>query len=479
MFTIKSRCRSLGFAVLAIGLLAFTFPTVAQSEEEDTKALRDQKAIQAMLMSFADKYMSALTQVSNEITANAPTDTTLRRLIHAYKLNSARAALEIATGPNPGTSLLDMLVFARLQRLSMQDPWWPELTGAQRQRLIDMLRGLERDIWDSAGRYLSSEERAELRDLIERWRRKNPDIRYVFFIRFDDFAANRLDSTLADRAREGGFLVDVSDVSRSADEAILVAERAMQMTNRLPLLLAWEIESLYYRLAVSDEARQALDQSAQMSSSLQSFAATVKSLPKQIAVERRTTIEQIANVLGSERSAAIRDVGELFAAQRLATIENLHNVLAAERAAFFSELDARTAAVAQTADFVKTSLSDADRLTVHLGETTGVIKETLETADKLMARFDKGASAATEPAEPFDLAGYVEAIRELTVTLQEANTLVLSTERIVGAESPIANVFDRVIWAGTLLILILCVAAFFTMLLYRAAVRRIFVESKG
>lgn len=476
MVTVISRHRSLGFALLVIGLLAHAGSAIAQ-DEDDTKALRDQKAIQAMLIGFADKYLSTLTQISHEIAASEPANPELRATIHAYKLNSARSALEIATGPNPGIALIDMLVFARLQRLSMQDPRWPEFTDTQRQRIVASLKNLEYDIWDSAGRYLSVDEESELKELIERWRRKNPDIRYVFYIRFDDFAVNRLDSTLADKVRKGGFLVDVSDVSRSADEAILLAERAMQMTNRLPLLLSWEIETLFYRLATSIEARQALDQSAKVTSSLQSFAATVEDLPKQIAVERKTTIDQIANVLGKERGAAIHDVGELFATQRLATIENLHNVLATERAAFFSELDARGAALAQSAEFVKTSLSDADRLTVHLGETSVMIKEAIDSADRMMGRFDKEAPATAEPSEPFDLASYVEAIRELTVTIQEANTLMLSTERIIGNESPIANVFNRVLWVGTLLIVILCVAAFFTMLAYRAAVRRIFVDA--
>ena len=80
-------------------------------------------------------------------------------------------------------------------------------------------------------------------------------------------------------------------------------------------------------------------------------------------------------------------------------------------------------------------------------------------------------------SEPFDIDSYVNAINQLTVTIQEANTLVLSTERLTGGETMIGGVFDRVLWTGTILILILCVAVFVTMLIYRAAARHIVARS--
>jgi len=93
-----------------------------------------------------------------------------------------------------------------------------------------------------------------------------------------------------------------------------------------------------------------------------------------------------------------------------------------------------------------------------------------------MVRFDSGPEGG-DAAEPFDINIYVNAIKELSVALREANTLMLSTERLTGGESAMGGVFDRVLWTGTVLILILCVAVFVTMLIYRAAARHIVPRS--
>ena len=69
------------------------------------------------------------------------------------------------------------------------------------------------------------------------------------------------------------------------------------------------------------------------------------------------------------------------------------------------------------------------------------------------------------------------AARELTIAIREANTLMLSAERLSGGENLIGGIFDRALWTGTILILILCVPIFVTMLIYRAAARRIVPRS--
>jgi hypothetical protein len=56
-------------------------------------------------------------------------------------------------------------------------------------------------------------------------------------------------------------------------------------------------------------------------------------------------------------------------------------------------------------------------------------------------------------------------------------TLLLSTERLTGGEDAMGGIFDRILWTGSILILILCVAVFITMLIYRAAARHIVPRS--
>jgi flagellar hook-basal body complex protein FliE len=185
----------------------------------------------------------------------------------------------------------------------------------------------------------------------------------------------------------------------------------------------------------------------------------------------------MASVIATERSATIRELSEALAAERRATVEDVSQSIATERVALFAELDARQTMLQGTASEVRAGLADADKLAVTLHKTTSSVNEALINADKLMARFDLGSNGADSASEPFDINSYVNAIQELTVAIREANTLLLSTERLTGGESAMAGIFDRVLWTGTILILILCVAVFITMLIYRAAARHIVARS--
>jgi len=458
-------------------LLASALGADAAEKSDPEEALRAQQALQAILMGYADKYMSAVAQAYDEVRAAKPDDPEARNVGHGYRLHIARAVQGIATSPNPEVALLDMVVFASLHRRVFEDAWAREVFGEERERFVDAMRRLEDEIWGVAARYLTDEEQFELRRLVTEWRREHPEMRYVFYIRFADFAEGRQESKLAQKARKGGFLVNLSDATRAADEAVLLGERALQMTQHMPLLVSWEIESLFYRLAASIEAQQALDQSAELTRAANRFAAVAEALPDRLAAERKAAIEQLAEEVAEERADAIRDAAVVLATERSATFDDLKQVIASERAALFAEVDARQAMLSGAMSEVRAGLADADKLAATLGDTTVAVNEALLSADRLMARFDTGGEAKPAAAgEPFDINAYTEAIRELTVAIQEANTLVLATERFVGAEAPIVDIFDRVLWTGALLILILCIAAFFTMLVYRAAARRLFAE---
>ena len=148
-----------------------------------------------------------------------------------------------------------------------------------------------------------------------------------------------------------------------------------------------------------------------------------------------------------------------------------------ERVALFAELDTRQTMLQGTVSEVRAGLADADKLAIDLHKTTSSVNDALINADKVMARFDLESKSADATSEPFDVTIYLDAIKELTVAIREANTLLLSTERITGGESAMGGIFNRVLCTGTILILILCVAVFITMLIYRAAARHIVARS--
>ncbi len=458
-------------------VLLLAVPGRGQGASDDADPTAQLSTLQSLMFSYADKYMSAIAQATFEVQQGDPTDPELRLSMHSLKLLVASSVQQLAVSPNPESTLLDMMVFATLHRMSFEEDWAREFYGDGVDTIFPAMRALEREIWAIASGYLTREETAEIRKLIRDWKAKNPKLKVVSLIRFSDFASLRSKSPLVDKARRGGFLVDTSGAEKAVDEALLLAERVLHYSQRLPWIIEWQVEKVFYQLAVEPEVRQTLAQTQGMTRSLDRFAESMEKLPQQMTAERRATIEQMASTIATERSAAIRELSEALAAERRATIEDVRRSISMERAALFAEFDVRQNMLAGTVSAVRAGLADADKLTLSLQETAGGINEALITADKLMARFDSGAEGGDAASEPFDINVYAGAIKDLTVAIREANTLLLSTERLTGGDAMIGGVFDRVLWTGTILILILCVAVFITMLVYRAAARHIVARS--
>ncbi len=476
MPAIATRALSRSLPVVFCALL-LAFPGRGQGASDDEDPTAQLSKLQSLMFAYADKYMSGIAQVTQELQDKDPTNPVLRRRMHGLKLVVTASVQALAVSTNPESTLLDMMVFATLHRIGIQEDWARERYGDGVERIIFVLKVLEKEIWGIAGDYLDEKQIAEVRKLIRDWKAEHPELKVVSYIRFSDFASLRSKSPLVDKARSGGFLVDTSGAEKAVDEALLLAERALHYSQRLPWIIQWQIEQVFYQLAIQPEVKQTLAQTQGITKTLDRFADSMEKLPVQLTAERRASIEQMASAVATERSAAIRELSETLAAERRATIEDVRQSISTERVALFAELDVRQEMVQGTVSAVRAGLADADKLAIDLQATTSGINEALINADKLMARFDTGPEDSSAASEPFDINNYVSAIQELTIAIQEANTLLLSTERITGSESLTGGVFNRVLWTGTILILILCVAVFVTMLVYRAAARHIVARS--
>lgn len=288
---------------------------------------------------------------------------------------------------------------------------------------------LETEIWSVAAVYLSLDQIAELHEVIGVWRKENPDLRYVYLIRFADFAANREASKLAKDAKKRGFLPGVSQAAHSVNEMRLVAERALEIGENLPRIMNWHAESLFYDLARSPELQQVLANSANLSQSLERFAAVAESLPESVASERR---------------------------------------------ALFAELDARREGLAGASEEIRGSLVEANRLAASFGETGVALEGAFGSLERVLAEYN---NALTGEEEPFRIEEYSAAIRELTTALRELKALVESAERATSDKGGVGRLFDRILFLGGLLIAMLCVGLFATLLAYRATVRRVFHDN--
>jgi len=198
------------------------------------------------MFAYADKYMSAIAQLTFEARQRDPKNPELRLRMHSLKLVVVASVQELAVSPNPESTLLDMMVFATLHRMAFEEGWDRKLYGDGVESIVSGMQVLEKEIWDIASGYLAKKQIAEVRKLIRDWKAKHPKLRVVSYIRFSDFASLRSKSPLLDKARSGGFLVDTSGAEKAVDEALLLAERTLHYSQRLPWIIEWQVEKVFY-----------------------------------------------------------------------------------------------------------------------------------------------------------------------------------------------------------------------------------------
>jgi hypothetical protein len=305
--------------------------------------------------------------------------------------------------------------------------------------LISRLRRARVEIWQIAARVMTQEQLDVLDRLILDWRRENPDIRLVAFVRFNDFSASRGKSVLADVPKGTGFLAPVDEAKKAVDDFRLFGERAFYMAKRMPFLIDWHVRDMVNQI-VADPAMAA----------------------------------QFANVTDLK-----------VVAQRLADqVERAPATVAAERAAILREFDARQKAINGTIAEYKDAVRETEALARVLNEVMLNLKGTVQAADRAMMRFDneKGADsngtgngvrgaavlasgslppadgggsppsspttaattsptgarttsapASTRPSQPFDIEQYRRTVVDLGVALREMNGVIDSADHLVAS----------------------------------------------
>lgn len=151
------------------------------------------------------------------------------------------SATEVVTGPSPTVSLLDMVVLIRLSRAVLEAHWIPNLYRDEGAELVDAFARSEEELTSLVRRTLKDAERAQLDSLIEAWLAENPAQVRVENIRLGDFAAIA-GGAAAERARRAsGLLSSLKTAARSANQALLLAERGFYLVHRLPFL--WRLQA--------------------------------------------------------------------------------------------------------------------------------------------------------------------------------------------------------------------------------------------
>lgn len=223
--------------------------------------------IQGDNMGFADRFVTAMVDVYDELERRAPTEET-KDIAHKLKTDMAVGAISNAVNAHPITGLMDMVVMVQLQRHIAQGAWMKKTFGADADPLIDALKKQEADVHSLATRYLTDPQWAELSQVTERWYRAHPDLRYVSHVHL---AGLPVPNAPPDRPGEAGSVfgllfkptpkldpaVHEVELSRAA------SERMFFYLQRLPMLLQLQADDFYREMTTAPRFRKVLDQVAQ------------------------------------------------------------------------------------------------------------------------------------------------------------------------------------------------------------------------
>jgi hypothetical protein len=376
--------------------------------------------LQLELMSYADRYASVAAQALDDVERMGPPPET-RRAVLGDLVYSAAAAFTIAAEPDPQLALLDLVVLTAMGRMVFEDYWRPRL-GAATEPVIAAFGKLETDIWTVASPILDLAQQQELRERIEAFHVENPELSTFSNLRFADFPSKRADSTLK-KKKSGGIFSSVRNISDQVEQTRILAERAMYLSTRLPLLAGGFADVWMSRLSDNPavvELREDLHTFAEVSDRL---AVVAEQLPGQAASERDETVRQLAEEAAGFRSEAIEHLFEEIAEEREATIRQL--------------------------------IAEEERLGGVLTE----LRHTLTEANTLVLSVDTLAERVGvgdppppgEPAEPFVIEDYRQTIVDTGVVVDKANGLVLSITEMLnspGADRLVPSLVEAINEAG-------------------------------
>jgi hypothetical protein len=391
----------------------------------------DPVEVQQKLLRFADEYSMRMIGGVDNLRRGTNALTSAKAL--QTKIEIGSETWSIAAGPNAVADLLDMTVFVTVTRMALEEYWQPKVFGESARPLLEYSRNAEAEIWELAGTVLTPEQQTELRGGIAVWHSKNPLPESLVAARALGFASQIAEAGKDEEAKPGSVfsllgvdpLAGMDPAVREIAQTRMFAERALFVTQKMPMLLRWQTELLTINATETPAVQQLVTNSTQIAASVERFAAVAEKLPVQVSAER----EEILKALQSQE----KDAASLMKAG--------------------------------------TQMSDS-------------LNTTLTTFDALMKRFGVGETNNASPPKtnspPFNIQDYTQNAAQLAVTAQQLTEMIRTLDQMLGSTNlaklsaqvgPVVQqaqtggkeIVDYAFWKGILLVVIALLAA----LIYR------------
>ncbi len=353
-----------------------------------------------------------------------------------WKIALGTETCSIASGANPVANLLDMTVFVTVARTAFEEYWQPKVFGASAQPILESCRNAETDIWRIAATMLKPPQQAELRQAIQVWPRQNPHPEDLLAARAlglaSQVAKSSANSTAAPTSVFNLLNLDplsgLDPATREIAETRLFAERALFVTQKMPMLLRWQTELLSVNALAQPAVQQLVTNSTQIAASVDRFAAVAEKLPGQFSAER----------------------GEILKA-----------------------LESQEKHLTPLVNEVRQTLTAGSQMSASLNTT-------MTTCDALMQRFGIGETDKVRPPRantaPFRIQDYGQTAAQFEATARQVTELLLTLDRMLGstnlsqlsaqvapavqqAQTRGKAIVDYAFWKSFLLVVILLFAA--------------------
>lgn len=201
-----------------------------KQEEEGFSRAQLQEDIQRFSGVFIDRIGQALFVVAEK--KPEAQDAMLRQ-----QLSYSSAAVEIASGQVPEANLLDMLTFIHLAKDRVEKYWIPNVLAPAGEDLLKAFQESEREIKKVANRLLNQEQWKKFYGILAQWMKENPDLVLVERVRLTEVSVVSGEQALARSQEVEGILANIKKAVSTADEGVLLANRALYLSHRFPFLL--------------------------------------------------------------------------------------------------------------------------------------------------------------------------------------------------------------------------------------------------
>jgi hypothetical protein len=344
--------------------------------------------------------------------------------------------------------------------MALEEHWQPHVYGKSALPMLAYCRTAEAAIWKLTRTMLKPEQEAELREGIAEWHRTKPLRESLVAARALGFAARMAEAHNGGEIAPGSvfslLMLDpfagMEPAVREVAETRLFAERALFITQKMPLSLQWQTELLALNAMSFPEVQRLLTNSTKVAVSMEQFAG---------------------------------------AAERFARVaEQLPGHLSSEREQILAALESQQKQLAPLVSQVHQTIAEGTKMSTSLNTT-------FTTFDALMKRFGVGEPKKPElpeakKAEPFRILDYAQTAAQLEVTAGRLTELLVSLDRTLDSPnlrelpnrlSPVVQqaqtgsreIVDYAFWKGITLV----GSVFAAALLYRILAARLPLRGKA